>query len=642
MMSVQSLLSTLAHPLPAIRMWKLRAVADRIIHRSEELAALTDTELTTAARRIRWQAQTGTPLRVLLPESFALVRDASRRVLGMSHFPVQIMGGMALLAGQIVEMQTGEGKTLTAALPAFLQALSGLGCHVLTSNDYLAGRDMKILKPLYERLGLTVGHVSASLTPAQRRAAYASDITYGTAQEMGFDFLRDRLQKQPGSEFVPDSVLNATESSTVQRGHHFALIDEADSILIDEGRTPLVIGLVDPNEPAMVFLYRWCRRTIRELKRDVDFHFDPQQRTVELTPAGCRKILLRSKSALMSNVNTDRIYLTIEQALIAELGFQRDRDYVVVKDEVQIVDESTGRIMDGRKWQQGLHQSIEAKERLAITPATGEAARITMQSFFRLYTAVAGMTGTARPARRELKYVYNRRVVVIPTHRRCLRRGLPTRIFATTQAKRQAVVDEIAARHATGQPLLVGTPSVAASVALGELLQVHGLSFQLLNAYEHEREAGLVQQAGDVGQITIATNMAGRGTDIHIGQEARALGGLHVIATEMHSSVRIDRQLIGRAARQGDPGSFQFWLSLEDELLHCLPPELLDRLRHKARPGKGGEVSSMKWLPFFRRTQRFLEKQQATQRRELLMQEKRRVAQYHQMGLDPCLELTEV
>ena len=640
-MSVQSLLSTLAHPLPAIRMWKLRAMAERIISRSDELTHLDDIELTTAARRIRWRAQTGTPLRVLLPESFALVRETSRRVLGMAHFPVQIMGGMALLAGQIVEMQTGEGKTLTAALPAFLQALTGLGCHVLTSNDYLAGRDMKILAPLYERLGLTVGHVSVGSTPKERREAYASDITYGTAQEMGFDFLRDRLQKQPGSELAPESLMNPTESTTVQRGHHFALIDEADSILIDEGRTPLVIGLVDPNEPATVFLYRWSRRTIRDLKRDVDFEFDPQQRTVELTPDGCRKILLRSKSALLSTINTDRIYLAVEQALIAELGFQRDRDYVVVKDEVQIVDESTGRIMDGRKWQQGLHQSIEAKERLAITPATGEAARITMQSYFRLYTAVAGMTGTARPARRELKYVYNRSVVVIPTHRPCLRQGLPTRIFATLEAKRRAVVDEIAARNATGQPLLVGTPSVAASIALGEMLQARGLAFQLLNAYEHEREAGLVQRAGDVGQITIATNMAGRGTDIHIGDEARVLGGLHVIATEMHSSIRIDRQLIGRAARQGDPGSFQFWLSLEDELLHCLTPELLASLRRKARPTASGEVSAKRWLGFFRRTQKYLEKLQASQRRELLVQEKRRVAQYHQMGLDPCLELTE-
>jgi preprotein translocase subunit SecA len=627
---------------PTGRLRRYRSIADRVIRRSEELTALTDDDLTVLARKIGWDARTGTSLHRLLPDAFALVRESSRRVLGMSHFPVQIMGGIALFDGRITEMQTGEGKTLTAALPTFLHALAGLGCHVITTNDYLAGRDAELLGPVYERLGLTAGRVHADSTPEQRKAAYACDVTYGTAQEIGFDFLRDRLQQPPGQL----SMLDASDplsgsASTVQRGHHFALIDEADSILIDEARTPLIIGLEEPNDPATVHLFRWSRRTIHRLQRDSDFTFEPEHRRAALTPGGCRNVLLLSKSSLLGSVDTEQIYRHIEDALTAELGFQRDRDYVVVNDEVQIVDESTGRIMEGRKWQQGLHQSIEAKERLPITPATGEAARVTIQSFFRLYRHVAGMTGTGRPARRELKHVYGRQVTVIPTHRPCIRRGLPPRIFATIEAKRIAVTAEIARRHATGQPLLVGTPSVAASQALGTMLTSLGITHQILNAYLHEQEADLISRAGRAGMITIATNMAGRGTDIRLTDEVRSLGGLHVMATEMHSSARIDRQLVGRAARQGDPGSFQFFLSLEDELFDCLAPELAARRRAQAKPNNIGELSSRTWLRYFRRTQRFLEMLHAKQRRELLKREKQRAVTYRQMGLDPCLELTE-
>lgn len=617
-------------------------MADRIATRSTELVSLTDDELTQSARRIGWEARTGTPLRELLTEAFSLVCEASRRVLKMSHFPVQLMGGIALFEGQIVEMQTGEGKTLTAALPAFLHALSGRGCHVITANDYLAKRDAELLRPVYESLGLTVGRVSADSTPEDRRTAYARDITYGTATEVGFDFLRDRLQQPAGLLSIPGESEPLFDSgSKVQRGHHFALIDEADSILIDEARTPLIIGMEEPNDPATVHLYRWCRKTLGGLKRDVDFTYEPEHRLARLTQIGCRNVLLLSKSTLMGSIETERIYQHVEHAVTAELGFQRDRDYVVVKDQVQIVDESTGRIMDGRKWQQGLHQSIEAKERLPITAATGEAARVTLQRFFRLYTHVAGMTGTARPARRELKHVYGLRVVVIPTHRPCLRQGLPPRIFATMDAKQNAVADEIARRHATGQPILVGTPSVAASEALGSLLVKRQLSHQILNAHQHEKEAELTRHAGEVGQITIATNMAGRGTDIHLGDQVRNLGGLHVIATEMHSSARIDRQLIGRAARQGDPGSFQFFLSLGDELFQCLPPDLISRKRLQPKHQAGGELSVRTWMPFFRKTQRYLEKLHTSQRRDLLRQENQRALAYRQMGLDPCLELTE-
>ena len=620
-----------------------RAVADAIVARSQLLSVLGDDELTERSRHVGWQARTGTPLRRLLPEAFALVREASRRVLGMAHFPVQIMGGIGLFEGRIAEMQTGEGKTLTAVLPTFLYALSGRGSHVITSNDYLARRDAELLQPLYERLGLTVGRVCAESTPEERRAAYARDITYGTAQEIGFDFLRDRLQQPPELlSTLNDSDPLSDRDSMVQRGHHFVLIDEADSILLDEARTPLIIGLEEPNDAATVHLFRWCRRTIKDLKIGIDFTYEPEHRRIELTNAGCRNVLLWSKSTLLGSVDTERIYQHIEYALTAELAYQRDRDYVVVKDMVQIVDESTGRIMDGRKWQQGLHQSIEAKERLPITAATGEAARVTLQSFFRLYTHLAGMTGTASSARRELKQVYGRRVTTIPTHKPCLRRGEPPRVFASLNAKRLAVVDEIIRRHNLGQPILIGTPSVLASSELGALLAAHGLPHQILNAYLHKQEAELMAHAGDVGSITIATNMAGRGTDIKIGPDARERGGLHVIATEMHSSARIDRQLIGRAARQGDPGTFQFILSLEDELFQCLPPAELAQRRHMARPDDRGELSAESWMPFFRRTQQFLESLHARARRELLRHENHRAIAYRQMGLDPCLELTEI
>jgi len=621
---------------------RFRITADRITARSDAMVGLTDDELTNLARKTGWQARTGVSLRRLLPEAFALVREATRRTMGIAHHPVQIMGGIALFEGRIAEMQTGEGKTLTAALPTFLHALAGQGSHVITSNDYLARRDCKLLAPVFKRLGLTVGRVSADTTIDDRREAYACDVTYGTAQEIGFDFLRDRLQRPPGmlaNEDSYDPLFKGREA--VQRGHHFALIDEADSILLDEARTPLIIGLEQANNPATVYLYRWSRRAMRHLIRDEDYIFDPEQRHVELTRTGCRNVLLRSKSTLLATVDTERIYEHVENALTAELGYEIERDYVVVDNTVQIVDESTGRIMDGRKWQQGLHQSIEAKEGLPITAATGEAARVTLQSFFRLYRHVAGMTGTASSAKRELRKVYGRKVLVIPTHRPCIRQGLPTRVFSTMDDKRVAITEEVIRRHATGQPVLIGTPSVAASAALHMLLNYARVPHQVLNAYYHQQEAELMSHAGDVGMVTIATNMAGRGTDIHIGPAARELGGLHVIATEMHSSSRIDRQLIGRAARQGDPGSFQFFLSLEDELFSCLAPAVLARRQRLAHPDEQGEISADAWLPFFKKTQRGLERLHERLRRDLLRQEKGRSVTYRQMGLDPCLELTE-
>ncbi len=620
-------------------------MAEDIIQRSDRLTTLSDEELLAMARKVRWEARAGIPLDQLLPDAYALVRESAARTLNMRHFPVQIMGAIAMFEGHIAEMQTGEGKTLTATMPAFLRALSGQGCHVVTVNDYLAGRDCKIMGPVYERLGLTVGKILEKMEADERRQNYAADITYGTSKEMGFDFLRDRLRKGATQEDGSPTVrrfLRTLQGSEepVQRGHHFALIDEADSILIDEARTPLIIGLTQPNDPSTVNLFRWSNRSAHQLQPRTDYVYEPERRNAWLTDAGCRKLVLMSKPSLLSSIDTERIYSQVEKALTAKHAFERDRDYVIVDNKVVIVDEGTGRVMDGRKWQDGLHQAIEAKEMVPITAATGEAARITVQSFFRQYTHLAGMTGTALQAASELRRTYRLKVTRIPTNRPCIRRGMTPRFFTTQDAKRNAIVDAIQELRAAGRSILVGTPSVEASEALGLLLKDRLVPHQILNARYHEQEAEIVSDAGHAGHVTIATNMAGRGTDILLEEDVRRAGGLHVIATEMHSSKRIDRQLVGRSARQGDPGSYQFFLSLEDELLRCREPREVARKRRVALPDRYGELGRT-WLRYFRRVQNFLERMHRRQRKHLLKQERHRLEQYENMGLDPYLELTE-
>ncbi|MEZ6060847.1 MAG: translocase [Planctomycetaceae bacterium] len=629
----------------AARRSRWRSMAKRVIRRSERLHKLTDDDLLAAGRRIRWEARAGTPLAKLLPEAFSLVRESARRVLKMEHFEVQIMGAIALFEGHIAEMQTGEGKTLTATMTSFLRALPGYGCHVITVNDYLANRDAETMGPVHRKLGLSVGKILDSMEADERRQNYACDITYGTSKEMGFDFLRDRLRKGASAEDGSPSLRKFVRTlqggeEPVQRGHYFALIDEADSILIDEARTPLIIGLTQPNDPATVNLFRWSNRATFQLEPRTDYVYEPERRSAWLTDAGCRKVVLMSKPTLLSSMDTERIYTQVEKALTARHAFELDRDYVIVDDKVVIVDEGTGRIMDGRKWQDGLHQAIEAKELVPITAATGEAARVTVQSFFRNYTNLCGMTGTAVPARSELRKTYKLKVTRIPTNKRCIRRGLAVKVFKTQQAKRAAISAEIARMITAGRAVLVGTPSVEASESLGIVLKENGISHKILNARYHEQEAEIVKDAGHAGRVTIATNMAGRGTDILLDDSVRKAGGLHVIATEMHSSKRIDRQLVGRAARQGDPGSFQFFLSLEDELLRCREPREVARKQKMAIASKKGALARS-WLRYFRRVQRFLEKTHRKQRKNLLKQERMRLEQYENMGLDPYLELTE-
>lgn len=655
---------------------RLRNQARDVLSRVRKLSLSTSgPSLAEQVTQLRWLAKSGHSLRSLLPQAFALGVEASRRVLGKTHYPVQIMGGIALIEGYIAEMQTGEGKTLTAVLPALLRSLPGRGCHVLTANEYLAKRDAEEMGRVFKELGLTTGCVEEEMDDDARIPQYQCDITYGTATQIGFDFLRDRLKRgaEPNEGPRAASSQLGTASGVVQRELYFALVDEADSILIDEAKTPLIIGIETKEKASIESLYRWSNQAAHTLKVREDFEIDDRKRLLDLTDEGCRKVILLSKPIVMDQIDMETIYQHIERALTSIHLFQRDRDYVVVDGkEVAIVDEGTGRVMEGRKWQDGLHQAIEVKEGIALSAQTGSAARVTIQSLFRRYEHLCGMTGTARPAKRELKRVYKLPMIVIPTNKPCIRRGLPTRVFATLGAKWKAVAQSTQEMMQQGRPVLIGTPSVEASIGLSEILRDLGVKHRVLNAYEHEKESEIVAEAGLLGQVTISTNMAGRGTDILLGgkklelidfekypeeqreqlynewlarhkiveDEVRRSGGLHVIATEMHSSARVDRQLVGRAARQGDPGTYQFFLSLEDELLRVLSPQQRDAIKKKARPDASGEVSAS-WRKKFEKTQAALEKLHTRQRKQQLEHEKQRATRYHKLRLDPFIELTD-
>lgn len=618
----------------ARRIARWRRQAHEIIKRSEALASLSDEELKKLGIELRWRSKSGINLSRILPEAFALIREAARRTLGMAHYPVQIMGAIAIFEGGLAEMQTGEGKTLTALMPAFLRALPGRGCLVVTVNDYLAQRDADWMRPAHDLGGLTVGCIQNAQSTDERREQYARDITYGTAKEMGFDFLRDRLRLDAAQAGTPDAEL------PVQRGHYFALVDEADSVLIDDARTPLIIAMTEANRPAMVELYRFCAELAPTLVMLNDFEYDPHKRESILTEAGCRKVVLARKPSLVASMEPEQIYKQMELALTSLHGFVLDRDYIIHEGEVIIVDESTGRMMEGRKWQQGMHQAVEAKEKILITPRTQAAAQVTVQRFFRQFEHVGGMTGTGIPVRGEMRSTYRMQVTVIPTHRPNIRKGLPSRVFATWQAKAEAIAAEIEDVLAQGRSVLVGTPSIEASEKLSHTFTLHAIEHTILNARFLKEEADIVSRAGRAGQVTIATNMAGRGTDIILDDDVRAKGGLHVLATEIHSSARIDRQLVGRSARQGDSGSYRFFVSLEDELLRCLPPAKLVRLRQRAAAVGRLELPN-EYLRIFYRAQRLLERLHARHRKMLLKFEDERFKSHRQMGLDPFLELIE-
>jgi preprotein translocase subunit SecA len=610
----------------------------------EELQAQTDEELRKRSLALRYRAKSQEPLTKLLPEAYALVREAGRRKLNMRHFDVQMLGGIALHHRAIAEMQTGEGKTLTATLPLYLSALTGEGVHLATVNDYLAQRDANWMRPIYETLGMTVGVIQSQMSQDDRRKAYACDVTYGTANEFGFDFLRDRLLLRRTREGQTDIVAQmlghgqgSDSEGPVQRAASFVLVDEADSILIDEARTPLIISaLPDDAQKAEAELYKWSAAAAPQMVEDEHYEYDYEDRTAELTAEGRRFVRSLSRTGWVEQVGMLSLYDAVERAVRAEKSFMIDRHYVVRDGEIVIVDEFTGRMAEGRKWRDGLHQAIEAKENVTVTVATGHAARVTIQDYFLRYPSLAGMTGTAATSASELRKIYKVGVVQIPTHRPPIREKLPDRIFGTEDDKFAAVVEEILEVRATGRPVLVGTRSIDKSEKLSAMLAKADVPHQVLNARQIATEAKIVSQAGEQGHVTVSTNMAGRGTDIRLGGGVHDLGGLHVICTELHDAARVDRQLVGRCGRQGDPGSYRQYLSLDDDIiLYGLGPKKAAKLtaQGKSSAGPFDHLGSLFW-----KSQRRIERRYFRSRKSLMYHEKERKKVLVQMGQDPYLD----
>lgn len=530
---------------------KIRKIVEQQINPLEDgLKKLSDSSLANKTNEFKARLAKGETLDDILPEAFAVIREASRRVLGMRHFDTQLIGGIILHRGNIAEMCTGEGKTLVATAPVYLNALDGKGVHVITVNDYLAKRDSEWMGQVYKFLGLSVGLIIHDLDFNQRKIAYNSDITYGTNNEFGFDYLRDNMV--------------TSLDQMVQRPLHYCLIDEVDSILIDEARTPLIIS--GPGQKSTDAYYT-VAKLVPQLKKEEDYTIDEKQKTVAPTEAGVAKMekLLHVENLYdAENLELNHLFT---QALRAQTMMTRDKDYVVKDGEVVIVDEFTGRLMYGRRYSDGLHQAIEAKEGLEVQRESQTLATITFQNYFRMYDKLAGMTGTAKTEEQEFIKIYGLPVLQVPTNKPIQRKDLPDVIFKNKRGKYKAVVREVERRHATGQPMLIGTTSIEQSEELSRMLDQANIPHSVLNAKYHEREAAIVALAGQKGAVTIATNMAGRGTDISLGEGVAELGGLAIIGTERHESRRIDNQLRGRAGRQGDPGSSQFFLSLEDDLL---------------------------------------------------------------------------
>ena len=555
---------------------KMRQLVEEKINPQESaLNKLSDSSLANKTNEFKARLAKGETLDDILPDAFAVIREASRRVLGMRQFDVQLIGGIILHRGNIAEMGTGEGKTLVATAPVYLNALEGKGAHVITVNDYLAKRDSEWMGQVYKFLGLSVGLIVHDLDFEQRKIAYNSDITYGTNNEFGFDYLRDNMV--------------SSLDQMVQRPLHYCLIDEVDSILIDEARTPLIIS--GPGQKSTDNYYVMSK-LVPQLKLGEDYTIDEKQKTVAPTEAGVSKM---EKMLKVDNLyDTDNLELNhlFVQALRAQAMMERDRDYVVKDGEVVIVDEFTGRLMYGRRYSDGLHQAIEAKEGLQVQRESQTLATITFQNYFRMYDKLAGMTGTAKTEEQEFIKIYGLEVFQVPTNRPVQRKDLPDVIFKTKRGKYRAVVREIERRHATGQPMLIGTTSIEQSEQLSHMLKEAGIVHNVLNAKYHELEAQIVAQAGQKGQVTIATNMAGRGTDIVLGEGVSELGGLAIIGTERHESRRIDNQLRGRAGRQGDPGSSQFFLSLEDDLLRIFGGDNIKKFMEKMGLEEDEEIRS--------------------------------------------------
>jgi len=580
---------------------RYRGVVDRINSLEAKFAALSDEALAQMTQEFKGRLQRGETLEALLPEAFATVREASKRVTGMRHFDVQLIGGMALHEGKISEMKTGEGKTLTATAPIYLNALTGRGTHVITVNDYLARRDSEWMGKIYGFLGMTTGLIVHGISDSDRRQAYHADITYGTNNEFGFDYLRDNMKTEL--------------SRYVQRDHYFCIVDEVDSILIDEARTPLIIS--GPTEKATE-LYYVVNQAIPGLQKDSDYIVDEKGRNVTLTDDGISKLEKRLRvENLYDPKNIDILHHT-QQALKAHILFKKDVDYVVKDNKVMIVDEFTGRLMPGRRYSDGLHGALEAKEHLRVESDTQVLASITFQNFFRLYEKLSGMTGTADTEAVEFKKIYNLDVVVIPTNRTNVRQDEHDEVYRTAREKFNIIADEIASAQTRGQPVLVGTVSVEKSELLASLLRKRNIPHEVLNAKNHLREAQIIAEAGQKGHVTISTNMAGRGTDIVLGEGVKELGGLYVVGTERHESRRIDNQLRGRSGRQGDPGRTKFYLSLEDDLMRIFASDRLSAIMGRLGMKEGEAIISPMVSRAIERAQKRVEEHNFSSRKHVL------------------------
>jgi preprotein translocase subunit SecA len=566
----------------------------RMVDQINELETIfekyTDEELRAKTVEFKEQLTEGKTIDDIKLEAFAVVREASKRVLGMRHFDVQLIGGLVLLEGNIAEMATGEGKTLVASLPSYVRALEGKGVHVITVNEYLARRDSEFIGQIHSFLGLKVGLNVPQISPEDKAAAYNADITYGVGNEFGFDYLRDNMVQKP--------------SQKVQRPYHFAILDEADSVLIDEARTPLIVAGKTQVSQEVHYV---CAQLVKRFKEDEHYLFDPETKSVSLTDAGIDKIEACFGVGNLYELEHQMLYHYVLQGLRAAIMLKRDVDYIVRDGKVELVDQFTGRILEGRSYSDGLHQAIEAKEGLQVTEENKTQASVTIQNYYRMYPMVSGMTGTAKTEEKEFREVYGINVVPIPPNKPRQREDLTDRVYATHEHKYAAIGEEVARIHETGQPVLIGTTTIAQSEEVASYLDKKGLTYQLLNAKSEEQEAQLISLAGQKGQITIATNMAGRGTDILLGEGVKELGGLYVLGTERHESRRIDNQLKGRSGRQGDPGRSQFFVSIEDEIVKRFARDEIEKFEKGMKTDNTGLILNQNPLAFMDRVQRICE-----------------------------------
>ena len=551
---------------------------------------MSDEELRNMTFTFKERLENGTQLVDIIPDAFAVVREASKRVLNMRHFDVQLIGGLVLTEGNIAEMPTGEGKTLVASLPSYVRALEGKGVHVITVNDYLAKRDFELIGQIHRFLGLTVGLNVPMMEPGDKKEAYNADITYGVGTEFGFDYLRDNMAHTIGDK--------------VQRPYHFAIIDEVDSVLIDEAKTPLIIaGKMGANEE----LHRIAAMLAKRFKAEEDYDFDDETKATSLTDQGIEKVEAAFGVDNLYDLEHQTLYHYVIQAVRAHVMFERDVDYIVRDDKIELVDMFTGRIMEGRSLSDGLHQAIEAKEGVTITEENKAQAQVTIQNYFRMYPTLSGMTGTAKTQEKEILEVYGMRVIQIPTNRPRRRLDQPDIVFENIEQKYEYVAQEAVRRHEKGQPVLIGTTSILQSEKVASYLKKHGLQFQLLNAKTVEQEVELISEAGQKNRITVATNMAGRGTDIVLGEGVEDLGGLFVIGTEKHESRRVDNQLRGRSGRQGDVGETRFILSIEDDMFKRFAKDDVEKFRKKMTTDEIGLIQNKEVTELIERTQRIVE-----------------------------------